>query len=212
MKNISGNFNTFKEEKAAVCEFLKTMDYDPEDCRVERYGGENVTDRAIMSAGDIEVTLPDGRRILFEVKQESVKRFSKWGQLGIDFLSVFHFKPNKSFDKKVHSPDDFSKFMDTVDTSTNDFKWGKIVYSKSEVWLFYVKNEDGSYHFIEGYDYDRLRRDGIIDVLSKNCQFAVNGKPKTQMSYKDTWESAVFFANPKDLEEYIITKDIFDML
>lgn len=212
MPNISGNFNTHSEEKAAVKAYLQEMGYNPSECVVERYGGENVTDRNMMSAGDIEATLPDGRKILFEVKQESYQRFSRWGQLGIDFISIFHFKRGSYFDKRVHGPQDFESFMDTVDFNTTDFKWGKIQYSTSDVWLFYVKNPDGTYHFMEGYDYGRIRQVGIVNYLSDNCQFAVNSKNSYQMSCNDTWESAVFYADPDIFEDYLITPEIFAQL
>lgn len=212
MPNMSGNFATFSEEKAAVREFLARMGYNPNECHVERHGGDDVTDMSIMSEGDIDATLPDGRTIVFEVKQERYQRFSKWGQLGIDFISVFHFKPGCFFDKRVHGPQDFERFMATVDVNAPSFKWGKIQYSTSAVWLFYVKNPNGTYHFIEGYDYAAVRRTGIVDFLSQNCEFAVNSKNNFQMSNRDTWESAVFFADPEVLEEFIITPDRFAQL
>lgn len=192
MPNISGNYAIYSEEKAAVKEFLTRMGYDPNKCHVERHGGDDVTDMVIMSEGDIDATLPDGRTIVFEVKQEKYQRFNKWGQLGIDFISVFHFKPGSFFDKRVHGPQDFKRFIATVDVNAPGFKWGKIKYSISDVWLFYVKNPDGTYHFIEGYDYAAVRRTGIVDFLSQNCEFSVNSKNGFQMSNRDTWESAVF--------------------
>lgn len=41
---------------------------------------------------------------------------------------------------------------------------------------------------------------------------SVNSKNGFQMSNRDTWESAVFFADPEVLEDYIITPDKFKQL
>lgn len=212
MPNISGNFDTDEEEKAVVKVYLQEMGYNPNECVVEKNGGDNCTDRSKRDAGDVEATLPDGRKILFEVKQESYYRFSNWGQLGIDFISEFDFKPGCYFDSKVHRPRDFERFMATVDCNAPNFKWGKIKYSTSDVWLFYVKNPDGTYHFMEGYDYARIREDRMVDYLSANCEFARNSKNANQLSRTDTWKSAVFYADPDIFEDYLITPEIFAQL
>lgn len=206
MFNMSGNFDTYAEEKDAVKHYLSLMGCDPKKCTVEKYGGDNVQDTDKMSAADIEVGLPDGRTLLIEVKQESYNRFSKWGQLGFDYISVFQFKKGMNFDSKVHPPKDYDKFMATVDTNGPGFKWGKLEYSKADIWLFYVKNPMGDYLFCEGYDYKRMKRDEIDKYLSKNCQFAVNSKNISQMSYRDTWKSATFFVDPIQVEQYRITQ------
>lgn len=46
----------------------------------------------------------------------------------------------------------------------------------------------------------------------KMPNISVNSKNGFQMSNRDTWESAVFFADPEVLEDYIITPDKFKQL
>ena len=209
MPNISGNFNTTEEEKKAVTEFLKNMGCDLKQCKIRRHGGENVSNSLIMDEGDIDVLLPDGRTILFEVKNESWYRFKKYGQLGVDFISVFYFKEHCSFRKGVCGPHEYDKFINTVDME-NNFKWGKIKYSQSKIWLFYSReNDNGSYRFLTGYDYVKIREERNIEYLSQHCYFAINNKSSNQMSCSDTWNSAVFFVEQDVFKDYIITQKEF---
>lgn len=209
---IAGNFDTYDDEIAAVKYYIEQMGYAPGTFSVSKFGGVSENDAAVMSATDVTVKLPDNRTILFEVKQESYNRFSKWGQLGIDFISVFHFKRGMSFDRHVHGPEDYDAFIRTVDTDSPDFKWGKLQYSTAHVWLFYVRDPRGNYYFCEGYDYERMRRDNLITYLRQNCEFAVNRKDGDQLSRYDTWQSAVFYVNPENIKKYLITPEDFEQL
>lgn len=209
MPNMSGNFDTYEEEKSAVKHYLSLMGLNPEECNVTKFGGDNEQDTNVMSATDITVKLPDNRTLLIEVKQESYSRFSRWGQLGFDLISVFQFKEGMSFDSKPHYPRDYDRFIATVDINRPGFKWGKLAYSNADIWLFYVKNPNGGYYFCEGYDYAKMKNDRIITYLRRMCQFAVNSKNANQMSHRDTWQSATFFVNPNQVEQYKITPDTF---
>lgn len=209
MPNISGNFDTYTDEIAAVKHYLSLMHYNPDECRVEKFGGEREQDSNVMSASDITVKLPDKRTILFEVKQESERRFSRWGQMGFDFISMFQFKDGMRFDTRAHDPNDYDSFIRTIDFDWDHFKWGKLAYSTADIWLFYVKDNNGEYVFCEGYDFERMKHDRIITYLRNTCQFAVNSKNEYQMSHNDTWQSAVFYVKPSDVEQYRITEDSF---
>ena len=209
MPNISGTFDTYKEEKDSVRYFLKKMGCDMNTVLVEKYGGDNVSDRAMMDEADVIARFPDGKTLLFEVKQESTARFSRWGQLGFDMISQFQFKEGRTFDKRVHHPRDFERFMSCVDKERPGFKWGKVRYSGSDIWLFYVKDEAGQYVFCEGYDFAKMKENTIMAYLSYNCPFAVNSKNSRQMSHEDTWQSATFFVYPRQIEQYKITPESF---
>lgn len=209
MPNMSGNFDTYSEEKSAVRHYLSLMGYNPSECSVTKFGGDNEQDTNVMSATDITVKLPDNRTLLIEVKQESYSRFSRWGQLGFDLISVFQFKQGMHFDSKPHYPRDYDSFIATVDIERPGFKWGKLAYSNADIWLFYVKDPQGGYYFCEGYDYAKMKNDRIITYLRRMCQFAVNSKNSNQMSHRDTWQSATFFVNPSQVEQYKITPETF---
>lgn len=209
MNCIAGNFNTYDEEIMAVNYYLSQMGYDPKECSVTKFGGNDEKDTNVMSATDVTVKLPDKRTLLFEVKQESLYRFSRWRQLGFDLISVFQFKQGMNFDRKAHEPKDYDRFIATVDIDRPGFKWGKLAYSNADIWLFYVKDQNGGYQFCEGYDFLRMKSDKIITYLRKSCQFAVNSKNSSQMSYRDTWQSATFFVYPEQVARYRITPDDF---
>lgn len=70
--------------------------------------------------------------------------------------------------------------------------------------MFYCKNPDGSYRFVEGYDYRKIVADNLFEYCKKNCQFAINNKSADQMSHSDTWKSAVFYVDRKYMEKYKI--------
>ena len=97
-------------------------------------------------------------------------------------------------------------FLESIDKSEPGFKWGKLFYSKSHIWLFYCKDYNGNYIFCEGYNFPRMKNDEFHKKIMSECQFAVNNKPANQMSHGDTYESATFFVNPAMLKEYRVTK------
>lgn len=194
MANISGNFNTEAEEIAVVKEYLRRLNVPFRD--VYKYGDAN--------AGDVMVRLYNNMYSLFEVKQESATRISHYGDLGIDFISSLVFKDDKDMDKwkGVHPPELFDNFIDVIDYHDGNFKWGKIAYSYSDVWLFYAMHDDGTYMFLEGYSGHKMESADFFDYLRRNCQFAVNNKPQTQLSHIDTWGSATFFVNKSKMDVF----------
>ncbi|MBQ8325553.1 MAG: hypothetical protein IJX86_00655 [Lachnospiraceae bacterium] len=69
MPNLSGNFDTYAEEKFVVKHYLSLMGYNPEECNVTKFGGDNERDTNVVSATDIMVKLPGNRTLLIVVKQ-----------------------------------------------------------------------------------------------------------------------------------------------
>jgi hypothetical protein len=198
--NISGNFETEDAEIKVVKAYLKREGLRYE--KVYKYPDAN--------AGDVMVRFPNKIYSLFEVKRESQARFNKYGEYGIDFISSLIFKKDvdKSSWKKLHWPKDFKAFLKTLDVKHKGFKWGKIAYSYSNVWLFYVQDEQtGKYTHLECYYGKKLCNKSFFKHLTEKCQFTVNIKPQTQMSSEDNFDSATFFVKPKDLEFAKVTKD-----
>ena len=197
MCNISGNFNTETEEIEVVKEYLKRLNI--KYLTVTKYEDRN--------AGDVMVTFPNGLYSLFEVKRESTKRFNKYGEYGIDFISSFEFinEGSKYFWKGIHKPNEIESFIHDIDTSKN-FKWGKLYYSYSDVWLFYTKDEEtGEYQHIKGYSGKLL--ENFSSYLFKHCCFAVNHKSSNELSHTDKHSSATFFVSPDKMKEYEITSE-----
>lgn len=187
--NISGNYRTADKEVAIVKRILdeKAIPYQ----EVKKY--DNADD------GDVAVVLPDGREVIIEVKEEEYKRFPHYGDLGIDYISVFYFKQgvDSSAWKTPHKPEDLAAFKQVIDM-TKPYKGGKVFYSKSHLWLFFVMTPDDKFYYCKFFKGDGMTSPEFIDYIENNCKFAANLKSKSQMSYYDRHSSACFFLNHKD--------------
>lgn len=187
--NISGNYRTTDREIWVVKKIL-------DDNRIPY---QSVDKYDIADDGDILVTLTNGKSFLIEVKEEKIDRFNTWGQLGIDFISAFQFK-NPSDEQvwkgRPKSPDKLPSFLNAIDT-TNHYKGGKIDYSKSDLWLFFVMDGDG-FRYYEFFDGNFMTSDEFKRHLYATCEFTANNKPYWQKSYSDAHHSAVFYIDHDD--------------
>lgn len=182
--NISGDFETTQKEIDCVTEIFKQQGIDVLKIRKNPKPDD----------GDVLVTLKNGRVINIEVKEESNLRFEKYGDLGIDFISVFYFKHNAlDWKGSPKSPKLLNRFYEDID-NTRPFKYGKLFYSKSDLWLFFVKDSD-KFVYCEFFDGKAMVSEKMRHYLAKNCSFAINNKPYWQLSHEDTHNSAVFFIN-----------------
>ncbi len=188
--NISGNFNTKERERRVVRELL--------DMRGINY--DDVIECIDPDAGDV-VILSGGKEIIVEVKEEEYEtRFKHYGDLGIDLISTFQFASAADRQKwrGVLPCGRFNEMYATID-KTRGFKWGKLMYSKSHIWLFFVMRGN-EYHYAEFFDGNGIKSDGFKAYLKRNCKFAVNNKPQSQCSYNDGFQSAAIFVNSNDRE------------
>ena len=193
--NISGNYQTAAREVAIVKRILdeKAISYK----EVKKY--DNADD------GDVVVVLPDGREVIIEIKEEEYKRFSNYGDLGIDYISAFQFKQgvNSFAWKTQHKPEDLAAFKQVIDMSKY-YKEGKVFYSKSDLWLFFVMTPNDEFYYCKFFKGDGMTSPEFIDYIEKNCIFTANRKPQSQMSHYDRHSSACFFLNHKNkiLDKY----------
>ena len=205
MKNtIAGNYKTTKEEIQVVKAYLDK--HNIKYLKIYKYEDAN--------AGDVMVVFPNHLYSLFEVKQEGFKRFNKYKEYGIDFISSFRFKNEdmESSWKGLHKPKEYNNFIETFDINSNSFKWGKLMYSYSDVWLFYTKNpETGEYTNLEAYKGKEIHTSDFLSYLKNNCMFAVNNKSSDQLSFSDKNCSATFYISPSKIEHFKIKseKDIY---
>lgn len=200
MMNISGNFETTNRELLCVKSAFK-------ECGIEF---EKVEKNSIANDSDVLVTLKNGTIISVEVKEESDKRFEKYGDLGIDFISVFHLKQGScNWKGAPKKPMLLNKFLNDIDYS-KPYKDGKIVYSKADLWMFFVGNPY-NFKYCEFFSGQDMISKEMRDYLSNNCCFAVNNKSSDQLSYSDNFNSAVFFINHNDafLNQYKVDLKMF---
>lgn len=194
--NISGNYNTTSREVKIVAKIFDMQKIPYKS--VSKY--ENAND------GDVLVILPDEREILIEVKEESYKRLIRYGDLGIDYISAFYFKNTQAKSKwsgRHKGLSDLNAFLATIDR-TRPYKRGKIGYSKSDLWLFFVVDDNDRLCYHAFFDGNAMISKEFYDYLAKNCPFAINNKSEEQLSHSDEHSSACFFINHKDkfLNEY----------
>lgn len=188
--NISGNYNTEQREVAIVRRIFdeRGIAYS----KIEKYANAN--------DGDVCVYFSNGKTILIEVKEEKYDRFVKYGgDLGIDYISAFQFKRGVNPDdwKSQHRPEYLDEFLQAID-KTNHFKGGKVYYSKSDLWLFFVVAPNGNLYYCKFFDGNAMTSQEFINYIEHNCIFTVNIKPRCQESYADKHNSACFFLNHKD--------------
>lgn len=192
---VSGTYNSKEREIELTIAYMERNGYSRNEISVKKC--------ADADAADAEVILPNGRRITFEVKEEASYRWTRYGELGIDMISSFKYKstPSEDWTRPHRGSRELDRLLSEIDIK----KWGKISYSKADVWLFaaYSDNNNSQVDFLEGYHGDEIKSLG--KWMKENCAFAVNRKPSWQGSYADNWESAVFFVKPRDLERYRVT-------
>lgn len=201
---IAGNYQTAEEEIQVVKAYLDK--HNIKYIKIYKYKDAN--------AGDVMVVFPNHLYSLFEVKQEGFKRFNNYKEYGIDFISSFRFKNEdmESSWKGLHKPKEYNDFVKSLDIHSNSFKWGKLMYSYSDVWLFYVKDpETGEYIHLEAYKGKDIHTSDFISYLKNNCMFAVNNKSSNQLSFSDKHCSATFYISPSKIECFKIKseKDLY---
>lgn len=196
-ERIMSSYDIEQEELQVTKDFLKQFGYE---VKVQKCSDRDAAD-TIATINGVSCT--------FEIKQDELWRFQKYHEYGIDFISYFQFKPGMSFDTRVHDPRDIDSFLNTINHDVS-FKWGKVVYSSADVWIFYTKNPDGSYYHLAGYDFQRLKQEmNFFQFLKDHCRFARNSKKKADVSH-DVFHSAVFFCPPNLLEQYKIGGSFFE--
>lgn len=179
---ISGNYNTEDEEMYIVKLLLNKSGIK----------FNNIYKSLNADNEDIVVEI-NGNQIKIEVKSESPIRIKKYNDLGIDFISAFNFRSAKYENKWKGSPKN-PAFLEEFESEINILKSGKIIYSKADLWLFYSVDNDNII-FNDWFTGEYMTSHAFVNYLRQHCNFAINNKPKTQMSYYDNHQSAVFFIN-----------------
>lgn len=195
-ERIMNSYDTSNEEISVTRDWCNKVGIDFID----------ITKSTSVNKCDTVIEMSDGTLITCEVKSDDKWRFSKWHEYGIDMISMFRFKEGKTWDTRVHKADELNSFLDTVDFNRYPFKWGKIAYSTADIWIFFTKNVDASYYWLEGYDMRKLRNEtNFPNLIAGNSKFARNSKLKDDVS-GDWFNSACFFTNPKILSRWLIKK------
>lgn len=202
-----GNFQTSDRELNIVTDFLVSKGFDPKSFSVEKYS-EVKGERA---KADVKVEY-NGKVLTFEVKEFSYQNTVARNRLNIDTESAFSFKSEDLRDKFKSTdahPASLRKVFNESITGVNGLgnpKLGTLYESEADIWLFSVQNPNGTWAFLTGYDFHKMR-EPLINKVNTQFDFRINLK-KSGYGKKDTWESAYSVCKPSDLKEWVLNSKI----
>lgn len=198
-KEITGNFDTAEKEVYLVEQWLLKQGFKRDEFWCKKYYNADDADVIVQFHKD------KSKRLLFEVKEEEPERFKKYGEYGIDYISVCYYKNDISKEKQLsfrhnNKPEKMNEFLSSI----NKYKDGKIVYSKSDVWLFAIKNGDD--YDIRCYNAKRMEKAEFINYLKENSPFSVIHGNVDWNTSKNNYYSACFFVKPELMEVFKMTQ------
>lgn len=150
---------------------------------------ERCDKKECFSDGDVVVKLKNGETILFEVQEDRRYKPSRNRKINLDAMSVFYFRDDKYKRGDHVKPSDWADFLEHIRIK----KLGKIDYCKSDVLLFWHHDEKGKIDFVEGYDFQLLKKCFIKEFCLKYVEFNINLKKDT--ASEDTYESGLYKVN-----------------
>jgi len=210
INNVSGNFATEEKEKQVVCDWLDA--HGIKDYKV--YKSKNYNDE------DICVVLKNHLSFSIEVQEERYERYMKYHQYGIDFISRIKWKKDINrlswINPNIHNSNEITNFIKDIDMRSDDYKPGKICYTKANMMLFFcIKDIDTKgryiYEFNKAYNHETMVANDLVMYMLNNCQFAVNDKKRYGLT-EENYDSACFFIKPEELKEYETNKPIINNL
>lgn len=146
---------------------------------------------------DYQLELNNGDEVIIEIKEEEHNWYSKTGNIGLDFISVFYYK-NDSI-KKYYIDNNLWVRKRTIDDFISKIdveKYGKLITCDAHIQLFYCEDEKKNSVLIKAYSNQKLKEHSFIEYLKDNYDLRINNKEKYNL--KDEWESAAFFVKPSD--------------
>lgn len=147
---------------------------------------------------DYKVWLKNGSVFRVEVKEEEYYWYNRTGNIGLDFISAFHFRDRG---RERYWKNNNNYWVPTYEIASflaNDIdvlKWGKLRTCDADVQLFYVENKGRTILMIP-YSNDKLQDGDFINYIKRNYRLRINKKSDYGLS--DDWESAAFFVKPED--------------
>ncbi|HRK28323.1 MAG TPA: hypothetical protein PK239_13695 [Chitinophagales bacterium] len=141
---------------------------------------------------DLKCLLKNGACLVVEIKEEERYWYNRTGNLGLDYISAFHFNQKRDFwlqnnywIQKYH----YTQFLQDITVS----KWGKLITCDADVQLFYVQDQ-----FCQMYSNAALQHPDFVAYLNTHYNLRINKKSDYQLA--DDWESAAYYipiGNPR---------------
>lgn len=188
------DFKTKRSESNCIEKFLKDLGLMSSTFKVVDFEGDrNFADKRIMFS--------NGKTATVECKEFSKSMIKNFGNdvVMIDLLSCFYFKNkdsrNRFKNSNGHTKEDFDDFIKNISIK----KKGTLYKSKADYWLFSKSDNGSNIEIIGMYDFRKMKNK-LIEMAENN--FWVNSKKGT--GNNDSYESAYFLCNLKDIEKYKI--------
>ncbi len=145
---------------------------------------------------DYKLRLSNGTEIIVEIKEEEYRWYGKTGNLGLDFISAFHFKEESYQAFYVSSGYwvDKTRIKHFLNNEIDVKKFGKLKTCDADIQLFYCEDENKNIVLMKAYNNYLLQDKLFIEYLCDNYRLRINKKSDYHLT--DDWESAAFFCNP----------------
>ncbi len=156
--------------------------FDADDLLSERCGSKEC-----FSDGDVVVKLESGETILFEVQEDRhYDPGNKFRKINLDAISVFYFNDDTYKRGMLIKPEQYEDFLKHINLK----KSGKIDYCNSDVLLFWHKDDMGNIDYVEGFDFQLMKKCFLKDFCVKYIPLRINMKKDTGNC--DSYESALY--------------------
>jgi len=140
---------------------------------------------------DAVIVLKSGRRITVEVKEDEASWYDKTGNIGLDAISVFHYKDDSKVWESWIKPVDFDAFSKDIIVK----KWGKLWTCDADIQLFIVKDR-----FTIAYNNKKIASPDFQKYVTSNYSLRINDKKAYKL--EDSWKSAAYFLKPVPFKTY----------
>lgn len=155
---------------------------------------------------DAKLILKNGDEYTVEIKEEEDFWYSKTGNFGFDYISVFYFEdePNDWLGDRTDSrrywinSDDIEAFIDDIRVD----KYGKLVTCDADIQLHAVYDKKTKLlKMVKLYNSEKLTSVDFNNYVKETYNLRIN--KKNNYNLDDNWESAAYMINPLTDERLI---------
>lgn len=150
---------------------------------------------------DAKITLKTGQTYTVEIKEEEDYWFSKTGNFGFDYISVFYFINENSKRSWLGNgkeswrywikKENLQQFMKHIKVD----KYGKLVTCDADIQLHAVYDKNTKkLKLVKAYNSNMLTSDIFVEYVKDNYDLRIN--KKNCYGLEDDWESAAYMINP----------------
>lgn len=150
---------------------------------------------------DAKLILKNGEVYTVEIKEEEDYWYSRTGNFGFDYISVFYFNSEKAKQVWLGDGRDNKKYWikrDKLSTFKNYIKvnkYGKLVTCDADIQLHAVYDkETDNLKLVKAYNSNLLTSGDFVEYVQNSYDLRIN--KKNNYGLNDDWESAAYMINP----------------